>query len=128
MSAWSDTLGAKFAIAVTAVTGLLLSPSSSADVYCGGDAPVLRVLTYGDGAVLVQTAWRGDFLQICNLEKVWKGVAPGTCFAWMSKIASGVASNKRTGFWYGGVTGSDACRTLPTYGSAPAPVYVDLVQ
>lgn len=106
----------------------MLSSPSSADVYCGGDAPVLKVLTYGDGAVLVQTAWRGDFLQICNLEKAWKGVAPGTCFAWMSKIASGVASNKRTGFWYGGVTGADACRTLPTYGGAPAPVYVDLGQ
>lgn len=121
-------VNAKLAIATAAAMAFLLSPSSSADVYCGGDAPVLRVLTYGDGTVSVQTAWRGDFLQICNLEKVWKGVAPGTCFAWMSKIASGIASNKRTGFWYGGITGSDACRTLPTYGNAPAPVYVDLVQ
>lgn len=128
MSVWSGTLGAKFTITVTAVMGVLLSPASSADVYCRGDAPVLRVLTYGDGAVLVQTAWRGDFLQICNLAKAWKGVAPSTCFAWMSKIADGIAANKRTGFWYGGITRSGACRVFPTYGSAPAPVYIDLVQ
>lgn len=128
MSASSGKLAGKLTIAAAASMAFMLSPSASADVYCGGDAPVLKVLTYGDGAILIQTAWRGDFLQICNLEKVWKGVAPGTCFAWMSKIASGIASNKRTGFWYGGVAGSDACRTFLTYGSAPAPVYVDLAQ
>lgn len=72
--------------------GLLLMSAiapapASADIYCGGDGPVLRLLTYRDGSVLMQTAWRGDFMKICNLTTSWKEVAPATCFAWMSKIA-----------------------------------------
>lgn len=86
-----------------------------------------RVLTYRDGAVLVLTAWRNDFMQICNLTVIWKGVAPATCFAWMSQIAGAISAGKRTGFWYDG-TEANFCATIPTYGSAPAPVYVDVAQ
>lgn len=114
------------------IGGLLLSLSlaptgASADIYCGGDAPVLRVLTYRDGSVLVLTGWRSDFLQICNLNSSWKQVAPGTCFAWMSKIAGAISAGKRTGFWYTGLS-PESCAAIPTYGNAPSPVYVDVAQ
>lgn len=104
---------------------LLWPLRAEADVYCGGSAPPLKVLTYGDGAVLVLTDWRADFFQICNLNQSWKGVQPSTCFAWMSILASAINANKHVGIWYAGLNGR-ACETLPTYSAAPAPVYVDL--
>lgn len=113
-------------IAAASIFVALMSSPVNADVYCGGDAPPVKVLTYGDGRVLILTGWRGDFFQVCNLNESWKGVQPTTCFAWMSKLASAINANKRVGIWYGGLEGSSACKTLPTYGSAPAPVYIDL--
>lgn len=111
-----------------ALSLLVVPTAASADIYCGGDAPVMRVLTYANGSVLVQTAWRGgDFLQICSLAAAWKGVESRVCFAWMSKIAGAISAGKRTGFWYAGL-GPGACATLPTYSGAPAPVYVDVAQ
>lgn len=112
----------RFAAVALAVS--LLPASANAQTYCGGLRPVLKLLTYRDGAVLVQTEWRGDFFQICNLEKPWKGVSTGTCFAWMSKIAAAVTSGAKTGFWYEIAPGS--CNALPTYGAAPSPAYVDV--
>lgn len=99
---------------------------AKADVYCGGDATPARLLTYGDGSVLILTTWRSDFIQICNLNKAWKSVEPAVCFAWMSEIAGAINANKKIGVWYSGLSG-DACRSIPTYSGAPAPVYIDVV-
>lgn len=105
---------------------MVITSPASADVYCGGDTPPLRVLTYADGSILLYTAWRVDYFQICNLNQKWKGVEPAVCFAWMSKLAGAINAGKRAGFWYGGLTGADACRNLPTYSGAPAPLYIDV--
>lgn len=113
-------------IATACIFAVLIPLRANAEAYCGGDAPPARVLTYADGRVLLLTGWRGDFFQICNLNQSWKGVQPATCFAWMSKLASAINANKRVGIWYTELEGGDACKTLPTYGSAPAPVYIDL--
>lgn len=112
--------------------GILISVAfvpnnASADIYCGGDASALRILTYRDGSVLVLTGWRNDFLKICNLNSSWKEVTPATCFAWMSKIAGAISAGKRTGFWYTGLS-PESCAAIPTYGNAPSPVYVDVAQ
>lgn len=45
------------------------------------------------------------------------------CFAWMSKIASAIGADEKTGFWY---EQSNICAALPTYGQAPSPIYVDV--
>lgn len=113
--------------AIAAIVALSLAyPSvAGADAYCSDAKPPLRLLTYHDGGVLLLTEWRGDFIQICNLDQSWKGVPPSVCFAWMSKIASAINSGKAVGIYYGGVSG-DACKTISPYGSAPAPVYVDV--
>lgn len=113
--------------AITAMVALSVAyPSvAGADAYCSNGKPPLRILTYHDGGVLLLTDWRGDFVQICNLDQNWKGIPTSVCFAWMSKITSAINSGKGVGIYYSGVSG-DACKTLPTYGAAPAPVYVSV--
>jgi hypothetical protein len=105
------------------IMSVSLATPAFADTICGGDAPVQRVLTYSDGSVLLLTSWRNDYLQICNLNSTWKGVSTGTCFAWMSQISSALAFNKPTGFYYAGVDAT-FCKSAPTYGNAPVPVYI----
>ena len=112
---------------IAAAAALTLASPAAADVYCGGDAPVLKILTYRDGAVLIKTAWRGDFMQICNLTTAWKNVSTSTCFAWMSQIAGAISAGKRTGFWFDS-SQSNFCATAPTYGNALPPFYVDVAQ
>lgn len=109
---------------LVAAISLTLSGAAQADTYCGG-APVPRILTYNNGSVLVITPWRGDFFMICNLNEPWKGVSPSVCFAWMSQITNAIIENKPVGFWY---SGDVNCSTIPHYGQAPAPVYVDVAQ
>jgi hypothetical protein len=116
----------RFFVVATMLFASVAAMPANADVYCGGTGPVNRVLTYADGSVLVNTNWRGDFIAICNLTTTWKGVQPSTCFAWMSQIAAAVTANKSTGFWYGGFSDPRSCATMPTYFSAPAPVYIDI--
>lgn len=111
---------------VALVGSMVASLPSSADVYCGGDTAPTRVLTYSDGSALLYTTWRSEYFQICNLNQKWKGVEPAVCFEWMSKVAGAINAGKRVGIWYGGLSSTDACRNLPTYSGAPAPVYIDV--
>lgn len=109
------------------VVSMTLSTPAYADAYCGSDAPPQRLLTYRDGSVLVRTAWRDDFIAICNLTTTWKGVAPNACFAWMSKIAGAISANKKVRFYYEGSNLTDSyCASVPTYWQAPAPLYIDV--
>lgn len=104
---------------------LSLASPAHAGVYCGGTAPVSRILTYRNGDVLVNPTWRGNYIQICNLTTKWKDVDPSVCFAWMSKIASAISFGKPTGFWYE-LSDPIYCASLPTYSSSPAPYYIDV--
>lgn len=109
---------------IAGIACVMASSKAQAEMYCANS--VTRILTYANGSVLVLTPWRGDFIQICNLNESWKGVHPSVCFAWMSKITNAVIESKSVGFWYHGPEGQPACSILPTYSSAPAPVYVDV--
>jgi hypothetical protein len=104
---------------------LICGQAQAKDFYCGGDQPPVRILTYNGGGVLVLTSWRGDFMQICDLNQPWKGVSTAVCFAWMSKVTSAINSGKKVGMWYTTADGV-ACSTLPTYGNAIPPVYIDV--
>lgn len=115
-----------FNIIIAMIALLTAYPSvAGADAYCSNGKPPLRILTYHDGGVLLLTDWRGDFVQICNLDQSWKGVPPSVCFAWMSKITSAINSGKGVGIWYNGVP-SDFCKSVPVYGDAPAAAYIDV--
>lgn len=112
---------------VLAAALLLLSASvASAQTaqYCGGKVSYLYVTKLGD--VVVNAAVVGNYVQVCNINADWKGVSPVTCMGWVSLLRSAVSRNSDTLFNYidAAVT---SCASVPSYGSAPAPYYVMLI-
>ncbi|KPZ73134.1 hypothetical protein AN944_00282 [Shewanella sp. P1-14-1] len=93
--------------------------STSAAFNCSVD--VSRVLIYGNGSVNILHTGRGDYTNICNLNNDWKGVNVTTCAMWTGMLQSIKQNNGKAIFYYGG---EGSCSTLPTYGVAPAPVYI----
>jgi hypothetical protein len=106
-------------ILLLALSSTLSVSPAHADFVC--ETPIIRLLVYADGGVNLLTTARGDYTVICNLSTPWKGVDVTSCAAWVSILQSIKRRNGIAVVYYGG-TGS--CATLPTYGAAPAPVYV----
>jgi hypothetical protein len=100
-------------------TSLLVSQQAAADYYCA--TQVIHVLVYGDGSVNVVHSGRGDYTVICNLNTERQGVSPTTCAVWFALLESVKKRSGTANFYYGG---QGTCATLPTYGNAPAPVYI----
>lgn len=82
---------------------------------------VSRVLVYQDGKVNVLHTGRGDYTVICNVASDYQGVSPSTCAMWTALLSSIKKKNGLAAFYY---DGSGSCATLPTYGSAPSPIYI----
>jgi hypothetical protein len=80
-----------------------------------------NVLVYAGGEVNVLHSGRGDYTIICNLTTQYGGVSPSTCAMWTGMLQAIKRKDGLAEFYYGG-TGT--CATLPTYGSAPVPVYI----
>jgi hypothetical protein len=99
---------------------LVLIPSQSFAYYqC--NVQVRDVLVYGDGSVNVRHTGRNDFTYVCNLQAVRLGVGVSTCAMWTSLLLNVKKNNSTAQFYFDG-TGS--CAALPTYTSAPAPLYI----
>lgn len=82
---------------------------------------VNNVLVYKDGNVNILHTGRNDYTVICNLATPYQGVAITTCAMWTSMLQN-IKENGGTANFY--FDGTGTCATLPTYGSAPAPVYI----
>lgn len=109
------------ALAIVAA-GALVGAPAFADITCV--SPAAKALSYASGMVLIEPNFRGDFIEICNLNQTWNGVSPETCFSWFSSVNNAILYNKNVEIYY---SGSDFdCSTIPTYGSAPSPVYVGI--
>jgi len=98
---------------------LLFSTNALASFSC--NATINRVLVYGDGSVNILHSGRGDYTNICNTKGTWKGIDTVTCSLWVGILQSLQNNSKQAIFYY---SGEGACATLPTYGNAPAPVYI----
>jgi len=85
---------------------------------------VKRVLAYGNGAVNILHTGRNHFTYICSLKEEWKGVSITTCAMWTSMLQNIQTNQNKAIFHY---DGTGPCSTLPTYGGAPAPVYIGTV-
>ena len=99
----------------------ILACSANAHAAFQCEVTVDRLLVYADGSVNVLHDGRNDYTYICNTKGTWKDVDTVTCALWVAMIQSAQNNAKRVRFYYAG-TGS--CAALPTYGAAPAPVYV----
>lgn len=84
---------------------------------------LLNVLFYKSGFINVRHSGRSDYTYICNLNEEWKGVSITTCAMWGSVLVNLHESGKQAQFYYSAEE-LDDCSELPTYSSAPAPVYV----
>lgn len=100
-------------------SSLIFSSSASAAFQCSSS--IGSVLVYGDGTVNVNHSGRGDYTVVCNLNSTYKGVSPSTCAIWSAMILQAKRANSVLQFYY---DGAGACSTLPTYSSAPVPVYI----
>ena len=109
-------------IRTTVLLLFVVSPSLHAAFQC--EVTVDRVLVYADGSVNVFHTGRNDYTYICNTNGTWKDVDTVTCALWVGMLQGAQNNGKRVQFYYDG-TGS--CATLPTYSSAPAPVYIGVL-
>lgn len=103
-----------------ALLSLPLSSPAHAAAYC--DGTVANMFTDSGGGVHVLPTFRGNWIQVCNLQTTWKAVAPMTCTLWATTLTSGLLEQKTFKFYY-----SDPaleCSAIPTYADAPPPYYV----
>ena len=82
------------------------------------------VLIYKSGLINVLHSGRGDYTGICNLNGDYMGVSATTCAMWTSMLLQLKKDGKKANFYYDTTPQYNSCATLPTYGSAPAPVYI----
>lgn len=112
-----------FKKSVAALSLLLSIDSMAAPFDC--NATLDTVLVYSSGNVNVLHSGRGDYTVICSLDTPYKGVSITTCAMWTSMLLNLKDKGKKATFYYDtNISGVTSCSTLPTYGNAPAPVYV----
>ena len=115
----------KIAIVSAALAAILYLPmAATADAYCSSTTPA-KTITYNDGRVTVLAPWRGDYIDVCNVNTTWKGVSTANCLVWFSQIANAYSAGKGMLFYYYGITQGE-CATMPLYTSAPAPGYISV--
>jgi hypothetical protein len=94
-----------------------------ADVYCAGT--LLEHLVYNDGTFMIRGSWRNDWTHVCNMQAPWKGVSTEACYTWFGLLTAARTHNKPVGIYY---VGNFECATLPTYASAPTPLYMRMAE
>lgn len=102
-----------------AIACLLTSQHAFAGFNC--IVKITGVYVYMDGSVMVNHTGRNDLTQVCNINTDWRTVSTSTCIMWTSMLNSLKRTNGNATFYFDGVA---ACSTLPTYGNAPAPIYI----
>jgi uncharacterized protein (DUF39 family) len=101
---------------------MLVSYAAQGAYHC--NASINKVLLYANGNVNVNHSGRNNYTIICSLKQEYKGVSVATCAMWASLLDDIKKDNGQAIFYYGG---EGQCSSLPTYGSAPAPVYIGRV-
>lgn len=96
-----------------------LAPLSHAEQWCKGK--VTSVLTEPNGNVQAFTTFRADWLQVCNLTAVWKGVPVDVCKSWLATLTTLRVTQEPALLFY---VENTACSAIPSYASAPAPGYI----
>jgi hypothetical protein len=106
------------------IVGLLLciamAPASAAPFYCSGR--ILSIITYANGDVMILPDFRNDWTVICNVNSDRQGVSPIACVSWLAAATRAQAKSPpgNVAMVYPDVP---SCAAVPTYHSAPAPVY-----
>ena len=107
---------------IVIVMMICMSPSSYAAFHCAVN--VKAVLMYANGSVNVRHDARNDYTVICSLKQERLGVSLSTCALWTSTLLNLKKDGRKAIFYYNTASNYNSCATLPTYGNAPAPVYI----
>lgn len=86
------------------------------NIWCAGKLSGVYVAASGD--VIINGDWRNEWTRICNVKS--GEVDTVTCSLWSSYAASSVQNDIKVRFMY---SGDFQCNNIPTYASAPAPIY-----
>jgi hypothetical protein len=116
------TLSRPFALA--ALAGVLCLPASmvrAGEIYCLGSVNALR--TQANGAVIVETPWNTQPLQVCNVATVWKGVPLDTCERWHAQLLLALSTRDSMLVYYPSTTASD-CALMGAGSGADAPGFL----
>jgi hypothetical protein len=112
---------------ISGLAGILLicgaQLAEAADQWCTGT--IKSVLIDSAGQVLIKGSWRNDFTMVCSVVSTWGSVTADTCKTWYTLATSARVSQIAMEVYY--YNTSYTCSTLPTWGSAPAPSYMRLV-
>lgn len=112
--------GITFLLAALSV-GLLPRPAYAAPEWC--TSKINNTFVDIEGNVFVDPVFRGDYLQICNVNVAWKGVSVELCRTWQALSMSAILADKPMIIYYANVP---SCATIPSYSSAPSPGYMML--
>ncbi|KQV94759.1 hypothetical protein [Rhizobacter sp. Root1221] len=82
---------------------------------------VKSVLVYATGELNVLHTGRNDFTVLCNMNQNYGAATPMVCANWFAMLEHIKKKDGNANIYY---NGEGSCATLPTYGAAPAPVYV----
>ncbi len=96
-------------------------PAAAAEQWCTGNLFSSWTNRFGD--VLIESSWRNEHNQICNIRYEWKGIPVDTCIAWVAKLDAAVTMNKQIVIYY---NEAPSCNSLPTYEKSPSPYYIML--
>ncbi len=99
---------------------IMIFPASAMAAY-SCSVTVNRVLVYANGNLNILHSGRGDYTVVCNLKTPRDNVSITTCAMWASMLQNIKKNNGTAHFYY---SGEGSCATLPTYNSAPTPVYI----
>jgi hypothetical protein len=98
---------------------LLAVDGANADVGCSGRINGLYIDS--GGGVKMFATFRNDWLEVCNITSPRLGVTTETCKSWVALLTTLQVSQQLAIVRY---AGSTACDVLPPYETAPAPLYV----
>jgi hypothetical protein len=112
----------KHIIAMVALSCSLFAQGVQAQQWCS--STVSQTWMWRDGGLYLLAGFRGDHLQVCNINETWKGITPATCASWQGMIRSAVARKTSMLFYYAEPT---PCASIPTYGNAPSPSYIMMI-
>lgn len=104
--------------------GLLFASSSVSANYFQCIGTVKNVLVYAEGYVIIDTSYRNEYTQVCNLKNDWKGVSPEACKGMLSTLLTAQSTGRNIMTYYNQYT----CETLPSYASTPASTYVGILK
>ncbi|BAL27420.1 hypothetical protein [Azoarcus sp. KH32C] len=97
---------------------LMATPAGAAVLTCNGTINQVRLVT--DGSLQVLPSWRGDWVNLCNINTIWKSIPLEVCKRLHASALTAQATQGTTSTYYASATAT-SCGTMATGTTADAP-------